>query len=82
MIMTWKDDLANVGLRQSVIRQLRDILVDERTYTLNSIKKSLQDRGIKRLNSANLRRYLDNADWVIKRQTNIKSASVVYGKRV
>ena len=82
MIMTWKDDLATVGLRQSVIRQLRDILVDERTYTLNSIKKSLQDRGIKRLNSANLRRYLDNADWVIKKQTSIKSASVVYGKRV
>lgn len=80
--MTWKDDLATVGLRQSVIRQLRDILVDDRTYTLNSIKKSLQDRGIKRLNSANLRKYLDNADWVIKKETGINSASVVYGKRL
>lgn len=80
--MTWKDDLATVGLRQSVIRKLRDILVDGQTYTLNSIKKSLQDRGIKRLNSANLRKYLNNADWIIKKETNIHSASVVYGKRV
>jgi len=80
--VTWKDDLATVGLRQSVIRQLRDTLVDERTYTLNSIKKSLEDRGIKRINSANLRKYLNNADWIIKKGTDIHSASVVYGKRV
>ena len=78
--MSWKDDLATVGLRQSVVRNLRDVLVSDSEYTFKSIKKSLEDRGVRRISSRNLRKYLDNANWIRKRESKHKDSSVVYRK--
>jgi len=80
--MTWQDDLTNTGLRQSVIRNLMDVFSSSGDYTFSSIKKSLEERGVKRLKSSNLRKYLDNADWIRKKETTHRDANVVYTKRV
>jgi len=80
--MTWKDDLATVGLRQSVVRNLMDVFSNNSDYTFSSIKKSLEERGVKSIKSSNLRKYLDNADWIMKKETTHKDANVVYTKRV
>tara|TARA_R110002020_G_scaffold443409_2_gene654662 strand:+ start:578 stop:820 length:243 start_codon:yes stop_codon:yes gene_type:complete len=80
--MTWQDDLTNTGLRQSVIRNLMDVFSNNSDYTFSSIKKSLEERGVKRLKSSNLRKYLDNADWIMKKETTMKDAAVLYKKRV
>ena len=80
--MTWQDDLTNTGLRQSVVRNLMDVFSNNSDYTFSSIKKSLEERGVKRLKSRNLRKYLDNASWIMKKETTHRDANVVYTKRV
>jgi hypothetical protein len=80
--MTWQDDLTNVGLRQSVIRKLHDTFDYGNEFTFKSIVKSLENRGVKHLKSKNLRKYLDNADWIRKKESSIKDASVIYMKRM
>ena len=79
--MSWKDDLTNIGLRQSIVRKLHEVLEGGGEFTFSSIKKSLERRGVKRLKSSNLRKYLDNASWIKKKRSNINDANVTYLKR-
>lgn len=80
--MSWRDDLTNIGLRQSIIRKLHEVLDSGTEFTFSSIKKSLESRGVKSLKSAHLRKYLDNSPWIKKKRSNVNDANVVYQKRL
>jgi hypothetical protein len=68
VIMSWKDTLTHDGLRTTIVKAVADILENVDEISFGGIKSSLSQRGIGRFKNANLRRFLNSADWISKRQ--------------
>lgn len=66
--MSWKDTLIHDGIRTSIVRAVAEILENVDEIALGGIKSSLAQRGIGRFKDATLRRFLNSADWINKRQ--------------
>ena len=66
--MSWKDTLTHEGIRTSIVRAVAEILENVDEIALGGIKSSLSQRGIGRFKDATLRKFLNSADWISKRQ--------------
>lgn len=66
--MSWKDTLTHDGIRTSIVKSAADILENVDEISFGGIKSSLAQRGIGRFKDSSLRKFLNSADWINKRQ--------------
>lgn len=55
----WRAELARDGVTAKQKRHIFDILKNSSEISFSGIKSGLTNRGVKRINSANLRKYLE-----------------------
>jgi len=72
----WRAELARDGVTAKQKRHIFDILKNSSEISFSGIKSALTNRGVKRINSPNLRKYLEK-DTKIRKMTTV-NGSVSY----
>lgn len=68
MIMSWKDTLTHEGIRTTIVKAVAETLDNTDEISFGGIRSSLSQRGIGRFKDSTLRKFLNGADWISKRQ--------------
>lgn len=69
----WRAELARDGVTAKQKRFIFDILKNSSEISFSGIKSGLTNRGVKRINSANLRKYLEKEP-KIRKMTTVNGA--------